>query len=70
MTTEGLDRGIARLAIPAFGALLAQPLFLLVDAAIVGTLGTAQLAGLGAASTIFGTVVGLCIFLSYAAPPA
>ncbi|MGA1480995.1 MAG: MATE family efflux transporter, partial [Candidatus Nanopelagicales bacterium] len=70
MTTEGLDRGIARLAIPAFGALLAQPLFLLVDAAIVGTLGTAQLAGLGAASTIFGTVVGLCIFLSYAATAA
>ncbi|MFZ8980367.1 MAG: MATE family efflux transporter, partial [Candidatus Nanopelagicales bacterium] len=52
MTTEGLDRGIARLAIPAFGALLAQPLFLLVDAAIVGPLGTAQLAGRGAAAPI------------------
>ncbi len=65
-----LDRSIARLAIPAFGALLAQPLFLLVDAAIVGTLGTEQLAGLGAASTIFGAVVGLCIFLSYAATAA
>ncbi len=65
-----LDRSIATLAIPAFGALLAQPLFLLVDAAIVGTLGTEQLAGLGAASTIFGAVVGLCIFLSYAATAA
>ena len=65
-----LDRSIARLSIPAFGALLAQPLFLLVDAAIVGTLGTAQLAGLGAASTVFGAVVGLCIFLSYAATAA
>jgi putative MATE family efflux protein len=65
-----LDRSIARLAIPAFGALLAQPLFLLIDAAIVGTLGTEQLAGLGAASTIFGAVVGLCIFLSYAATAA
>jgi putative MATE family efflux protein len=62
-----LDRSIARLALPAFGALLAQPLFLLVDAVIVGTLGTEALAGLGAASTIFGAVVGLCIFLSYAA---
>ena len=65
-----LDRSIAQLAIPAFGALLAQPLFLLVDAVIVGTLGTEALAGLGAASTIFGAVVGLCIFLSYAATAA
>lgn len=65
-----LDRSIARLAVPAFGALLAQPLFLLVDAVIVGTLGTEALAGLGAASTIFGAVVGLCIFLSYAATSA
>jgi len=65
-----LDRSIARLALPAFGALLAQPLFLLIDAVIVGTLGTDQLAGLGAASTVFGAVVGLCIFLSYAATAA
>jgi putative MATE family efflux protein len=69
-TRRHLDRGIARLAVPAFGALLAQPLFLLVDAAIVGTLGTEVLAGLGAASTVFGAVVGLCIFLSYAATAA
>ncbi|HET8971622.1 MAG TPA: MATE family efflux transporter [Candidatus Nanopelagicales bacterium] len=59
------DRAIAALAVPAFGALVAQPLFLLVDAAVVGTLGTAALAGLGAAGTIFGLVVGLCIFLAY-----
>ena len=65
-----IDRAIARLALPAFGALVAQPLFLLIDAAIVGTLGTEALAGLGAASTIFGAVVGLCIFLSYAATAA
>jgi putative MATE family efflux protein len=70
VAARALDRSIARLAIPAFGALLAQPLFLLVDAVIVGTLGTEQLAGLGAASTIFGAVVGLCIFLSYAATAA
>jgi len=67
---RGIDRAIARLALPAFGALVAQPLFLLIDAAIVGTLGTEALAGLGAASTIFGAVVGLCIFLSYAATAA
>lgn len=70
MADRQLDRSIARLAVPAFGALLAQPLFLLVDAVIVGTLGTEALAGLGAASTIFGAVVGLCIFLSYAATAA
>jgi putative MATE family efflux protein len=70
VAARALDRSIARLAIPAFGALLAQPLFLLVDAVIVGTLGTEQLAGLGAASTIFGAVIGLCIFLSYAATAA
>lgn len=66
----GVDRQILRLAVPAFGALVAQPLFLLVDAAVVGTLGTEVLAGLGAASTIFGTVVGLCIFLAYATTSA
>ncbi len=62
----GTDRAIAALAVPAFGALVAQPLFLLVDAAVVGRLGTAALAGLGAAGTVFGLVVGLCIFLAYA----
>ncbi|MFM8529547.1 MAG: MATE family efflux transporter [Ilumatobacteraceae bacterium] len=64
--TRGLDRQILRLALPAFGALVAQPLFVLIDAAVVGTLGTDALAGLGAASTIFATVVGLCSFLASA----
>jgi Na+-driven multidrug efflux pump len=40
------DREILRLAVPAFFALVAEPLFLLADAAIVGHLGTPQLAGL------------------------
>lgn len=62
----GSVREILALAVPALGALVAQPLFVLVDAAIVGTLGTAQLAGLGAAATIVGLVLGLCIFLAYA----
>ena len=60
------DREIWRLALPALGALVAQPLFVMIDAAIVGTLGTEPLAGLGAASTVATTVVGLCIFLAYA----
>lgn len=58
-------RDILRLAVPAFGALVAQPLFTIVDAAIVGTLGTTSLAALGAAGQIFTTIVGLAIFLAY-----
>ncbi|MCX6422202.1 MAG: MATE family efflux transporter [Actinobacteria bacterium] len=67
MTRVSADtRAILRLALPALGALVAQPLFLLVDAAVVGTLGTAPLAGLGIAGTVVATLVGLCIFLAYA----
>ncbi|XVQ10955.1 MATE family efflux transporter [Spirillospora sp. CA-255316] len=59
------DREILRLAIPAFGALVAEPLFLLTDSAIVGHLGTAQLGGLGVAGQALATLVYLCIFLAY-----
>jgi putative MATE family efflux protein len=59
------DREIVRLAVPAFLALVAEPLFLLADAAIIGHLGTPQLAGLGIAGAIIQTAVGLCIFLAY-----
>jgi hypothetical protein len=61
-----IDRQIVSLAIPALGALVAEPLFVLVDSAVVGHLGTAQLAGLALASTVLVTVVGLCVFLAYA----
>lgn len=54
-----------RLAFPAFLALVAEPLFLLSDAAIVGHLGTPHLAGLGIAAVVLQTVVGLCVFLAY-----
>ena len=60
-----LDREILRLAVPAFLALAAEPLFLLSDAAIVGHLGTVPLAGLGIAAAVLQTVVGLCVFLAY-----
>jgi putative MATE family efflux protein len=53
------------LAVPAFLALVAEPLFLLADAAIVGHLGTPELAGLGIAGAVLQTAVGLCIFLAY-----
>jgi putative MATE family efflux protein len=59
------DREIARLALPAFAALISEPLFLLADAAIVGHLGTAQLAALGIAGTVVQTAVGLFVFLAY-----
>jgi putative MATE family efflux protein len=41
------DREIIALALPAFGALVAEPLFILADSAIVGHLGTAQRVGAG-----------------------
>ncbi len=50
---------------PAFLALVAEPLFLLADAAIVGHLGTPELAALGIAGAVVQTAVGLCIFLAY-----
>ncbi len=63
--TRATDREILRLAVPAFLALIAEPLFLLADAAIIGHLGTAPLAGLGIAGAVLQTVIGLCIFLAY-----
>jgi putative MATE family efflux protein len=59
------DREILRLAVPAFGALVAEPLFLLSDSAIIGHLGTAQLGGLGVAGQALTTLVYLCVFLAY-----
>lgn len=62
---RALDREIARLAVPAFAALISEPLFLLADAAIVGHLGTPALAALGIAGVIVQTAIGLFIFLAY-----
>ena len=59
------DREILRLALPALGALVAEPLFLLADTAIVGHLGTSSLAALGVAAAALTTVVNLCVFLAY-----
>lgn len=60
-----VDRELLRLAVPAFGALLAEPLFLMADSAIVGHLGTAELAGLSVASAVLLNSVMLCVFLAY-----
>jgi putative MATE family efflux protein len=59
------DGEILRLAIPALGALVAEPLYLLADSAIVGHLGTPQLAALGLAGTVVQTLATLFIFLAY-----
>ncbi|MCC6269721.1 MAG: MATE family efflux transporter [Microbacteriaceae bacterium] len=65
-----LDRDILRLAVPALGALVAEPLFLLTDTAMVGHLGEVPLAGLSIGSAILQTIIGLLIFLAYATTPA
>ncbi|GAB3533163.1 MATE family efflux transporter [Arthrobacter tecti] len=65
-----LSRSILRLAVPALGALIAEPLFLLADSAIVGHLGVNELAGVGLAATVLQTAVGLMVFLAYSTTPA
>src|SRR5690349_3275643 len=56
---------LLHLAFPAFLALVVEPLFLLADSAIVGHLGTPELAGLGIAAVLLRAAVGLSIFLAY-----
>ncbi len=60
-----LDRRIISLALPALGSLAVEPLYVLVDTAIVGRLGTAQLGGLALAATVLSFVVAGCNFLTY-----
>lgn len=70
MAAQTLNREILRLAVPALGALVAEPLFLIVDAALVGHLGVVPLAGLGIAAAVLQTIVGLMVFLAYSTTPA
>ncbi len=65
MSEQSINRRILVLALPAFAALVAQPLFLLADTAIVARLGTDPLAGLGAGATVTSTLTGLMVFLAY-----
>ncbi len=51
---------------PALGTLIAEPLYVLADTAVVGHLGTDELAGLALASTVLLTFHALLIFLAYA----
>ena len=56
---------IASLAIPTFGQLIAEPLFVMIDTGIVGHVSDSALAGLSIGSTVVLTTVGLCVFLAY-----
>ena len=69
MPDASKTKRILALAIPSLGALIAEPLFLLTDTAMVGHLGASALASLGLASTILTTIIGLLIFLAYATTP-
>src|SRR5579864_7739537 len=62
---SGPDAEILRLAIPAFGGLVAEPLFLLADSAIVARLGTSPLGSLGVAAQALSALVNVSIFLAY-----
>jgi putative MATE family efflux protein len=64
-----LDRRIVRLAIPALGTLAVEPLYVLVDTAIVGRISTDALAGLAIAGTVLLTLVSLASFLEYGVTP-
>ena len=59
------DREILRLAVPALGALIAEPLYVLGDTAIVGHLGTLPLAGLALGGLLLSEIFGFCTFLEY-----
>ena len=59
------DREILVLALPALGALASEPLYVLVDTAIVGHLGTTQLASLAIAATVLSTAFTIFNFLTY-----
>ena len=69
MTTSADGRGVLSLTLSAFVVLAAEPLFLLVDTAVVGHLGSTQLAGLGVAGAVM-AVLAVVGTSSSTAPPA
>lgn len=59
------DRRILSLAVAALGALVVEPMYVLVDTAVVGRLGTPQLGGLALSATVLSLAVNACTFLIY-----
>jgi putative MATE family efflux protein len=66
---RSLDREIAALAIPALGALAADPLVSLIDTIFVGRLGTVPLAALGVNVALFSMAFVVFNFLAYGTTP-
>ncbi|MCT1451362.1 MULTISPECIES: MATE family efflux transporter [unclassified Corynebacterium] len=58
-------RRVLALALPALGVLAANPLYLLLDTAVIGRLGAGELAALAAGATVQSTVTTQLTFLSY-----
>lgn len=69
MLTRRFDREILALALPALGALAADPLVSLVDTAFVGRLGAVQLAALGVNVSVFSFAFVMFNFLAYGTTP-
>src|SRR5699024_12047146 len=68
--SPSLTKQVLALAVPALGALIAEPVFVLIDSAVVGRLGANELAGLALASAVLMTAVGLNVYLAYATTAA
>lgn len=68
-TRRGFDREILGLALPALGALAADPLVSIVDTVFVGRLGVLPLAALGVNTSIFSMAFVVFNFLAYGTTP-
>ena len=68
VSTEHVAKGVGTTMLARLGAvieLVAQPLYVLADTAVVGHLGTPELAGLAIANTVLATLHAVFIFLAY-----
>src|SRR3954469_2611780 len=66
MTAERVPtKRVFGLALPALGVLAAEPLYVLVDTAVVGHLGALPLAGLALGGVVLAQVSSQLTFLSY-----
>ena len=63
------DRAIVALALPALGALAADPLYSVIDTAFVGHLGTPQLGAVAVGTTVFNASFWIFSFLAYGLTP-
>jgi len=62
---SGSQRSVLSLAVPALAVLAAEPLYLLVDTAVVGHLGALSLAGLAIGGALFAVAAVQFNFLAY-----